>query len=99
MKQRLLTYLRTLILWLERLQKKYTGHQVEKLPYTSLSPIDDADIGEDYKTSLDWALKNRKKLNIRNIALTGPYGSGKSSIIKTYIARHNGSDLHFLDIS
>ena len=36
---------------------------------------------------LESALKNK---DIRNIALTGPYGSGKSSIIQTLMENYSG---------
>lgn len=69
------------------------------LPYTALSPIADANIDDDYKQALDWALKNRSTFDIKNIALTGPYGSGKSSILKTYITSCTDKGFHFLPIS
>ena len=68
-------------------------------PYTALSPIADANIDDDYKKALDWALKNRSKFDIKNIALAGPNGSGKSSILKTYITTNTDNSLHFLPIS
>ena len=43
---------------------------------------------------LESALKNK---DIRNIALTGPYGSGKSSIIQTLMENYSG--FHYLPIS
>lgn len=49
--------------------------------------------------ALNWALRNRKKQDIKNIALTGPYGSGKSSILKTFQNRHKVKGLKFLFIS
>lgn len=54
---------------------------------------------DDYLKALLWALKNRRKENIKNIALTGPYGSGKSSILKTFQKHYKGEDLKFLEIS
>lgn len=54
---------------------------------------------DDYLKALLWALKNRKKENIKNIALTGPYGSGKSSILRTFQKHYKGEDLKFLEIS
>lgn len=38
-----------------------------------------------YINSLFWALRNK---NVKNIALTGSYGSGKSSILKTFKEKH-----------
>lgn len=67
------------------------------LPFHSLSPVGDAEI-EQYENALLWALRNRKKKDIRNVALTGPYGSGKSSILKTFQERYK-SEFQFLNIS
>ncbi|MGY5848494.1 YobI family P-loop NTPase [Salegentibacter sp. HM20] len=67
--------------------------------YSSLSPIDDGDEKGHYSNALNWALINRKKKDIKNIALTGPYGSGKSTILKTFQKNYSGNDLKFLNIS
>ncbi len=50
--------------------------------YRDLTPTDKAEGCETYIEALEWALHNPK---IKNIALAGPYGSGKSSIIETFI--------------
>lgn len=50
--------------------------------YRDLTPTDKAKGCETYIEALEWALHNPK---IRNIALAGTYGSGKSSIIETFI--------------
>lgn len=50
-----------------------------------LAPTDKADESEIYSGALKYATDNP---NVSNIALTGPYGSGKSSIIKTFLARY-----------
>ena len=50
--------------------------------YRDLAPIDNISNGKEYLKALHWAIKNKR---IKNIALTGPYGSGKSSIINTYL--------------
>lgn len=49
--------------------------------YLDLAPTDQADEHGIYSDALMVATNNR---NVSNIALTGPYGSGKSSIIKTF---------------
>ena len=52
----------------------------------SLTPTDNAENIDTYLNSLNWALLNSKV--IKNIAISGPYGAGKSSIINTYIKRN-----------
>ena len=62
--------------------------------FQDLTPIDDVDL-TGYKEALDHAfdIKNNK---IKNIAITGSYGSGKSSILSTY---KKNSKLKFIHIS
>jgi len=50
-----------------------------------LAPIDFADEKKYYWKSLSWALNNE---NIKNVALTGSYGSGKSSVLRTFEKRY-----------
>lgn len=52
--------------------------------YKDLTPIDNINNGDEYLNALEWALNNPK---VKNIALAGPYGAGKSSIIETYLNR------------
>ena len=52
------------------------------LGYTDLAPTDDISPESEYFKALGCALSNPK---IKNIALSGPYGSGKSSIIDSYL--------------
>ncbi len=75
--------------------KSYIGdYNNTELKYEDLAPKDDVSKAEAYLTALDWALSNDK---IYNIALTGSYGSGKSSILNTY--QKNRSHNHYLNIS
>jgi hypothetical protein len=69
---------------LEAIEQKLSPNinsKESELLFEDLAPIDDANESEIYLNALNWALKNEK---VTNIALTGPYGSGKSSIIKTF---------------
>lgn len=65
--------------------------------FNTLSPTDNAENVENYIDSLDWALKNKNR--IKNIAISGAYGSGKSSVIRTFIKRNKNKDYKFLNIS
>lgn len=50
-----------------------------------------------YERALSWALNNNR---VKNIALAGAYGSGKSSIIETFIDRNkNNKGFKFLKVS
>lgn len=59
--------------------------------YVDLAPIDDADKDDVYSEALRFATNNKRVLNI---ALTGPYGSGKSSIIQSFLRRYRRPALH-----
>jgi len=61
--------------------------------YNPLSPTDNAEECEVYMDSLKWALDNKK--HIKNIAVAGSYGSGKSSLLKTFIKKQNATE-HFI---
>lgn len=61
--------------------------------YVDLAPTDAADTSGVYTEALKFATGND---GILNIALTGPYGSGKSSIIRTFLKTYNG---HVLQVS
>ena len=52
----------------------------------TLTPTDNAENIDTYLNSLKWALYNSN--TIKNIAISGPYGAGKSSIIDTYIKKN-----------
>ena len=67
---------------------KYT-----EIPFEHLAPLDSVNDPEVFK-SLDYALSQDC---IHNIAVTGNYGSGKSSVLNTYIKTHKKHK--FLNIS
>ena len=55
-----------------------------KCHFEKLSPIDDADISI-YEEAIDFAFSCP---DIKNIAISGAYGSGKSSVLATYKKKH-----------
>ncbi len=71
---------------------------LDNVGYHSLSPINNASVAP-YINALQWALDNAEKKEIYNIALTGPYGSGKSSILKTFKDKNDNEKYVFLNIS
>lgn len=77
------------------------NYSIENVETQTREVIDHNQIinNDDYLKALLWALKNRRVENIKNIALTGPYGSGKSSILKTFQRHYKSEDLKFLEIS
>ena len=50
--------------------------------YRDFAPVDYIGEESEYFSALDWALQNKR---ISNIALSAPYGAGKSSVIESYI--------------
>jgi hypothetical protein len=93
-----LKMLKKIIDWLSVQYNKFLPKNEIDLPYHSLSPTDEAEKVEDYLNTLEWTLQNRHK--IKNIAIAGPYGSGKSSVIQTFQKRHkHNNNYHFLNIS
>jgi hypothetical protein len=77
---------------IHRLEQNQTASQSTQ--FDSLTPIDNATNKEIYFIALKGALQND---DIKNIALTGTYGSGKSSIIKTF--QKNYTEYVYLNIS
>ena len=70
------------IKWLSKLELWLNRHNnPNPNGYENLTPIANADESEKYSEVLAWALKNK---NIRNIAISGAFGSGKSSILRTF---------------
>ncbi|MEZ7515910.1 YobI family P-loop NTPase [Flavobacterium frigidarium] len=84
---------------LEKLHFKFSIKNSVELDYSSLSPIANGDKEGHYSKALLWALENREEEDIKNIALTGTYGSGKSTILKTFQKNYKGTEFKFLNIS
>lgn len=81
-----------------RLRNVFTKKDDSVIPtdFSDLAPLDSIDNTSEYLNALDWALKNRR---IRNVALCGPYGAGKSSIINSYLKSHADAQQKSLRIS
>lgn len=67
---------------------------MEKHKFHHLAPTSKANI-DCYKEALDYVFEHPE---IKNIAITGTYGSGKSSIFESYV-RNNDGDLNLLYLS
>ncbi|MDB4308323.1 hypothetical protein N9919_00135 [Porticoccaceae bacterium] len=73
--------------WLEN---KISSADMES-KFMDLAPSDDADEAGIYSEAILFATNNAK---VSNIALTGPYGSGKSSIIQSFLKKYRRPALH-----
>lgn len=65
----------------------------DKYKFEKLTPMRDADISV-YKEAFDFIFENE---DIKNIAVSGAYSAGKSSILESYKAKH--TNLKFVHIS
>ncbi len=64
-----------------------------KYQFERLTPIDNANL-DIYEDALDYVFENP---DVKNVAISGAFGAGKSSILASYKKKHN--DLRFLHIS
>ena len=62
-------------------KRKVAEKSEKETPFFSLAPTRKAQNIDAYKKAMDFALSQE---DIHNIAITGPYGSGKSSFLRTY---------------
>lgn len=65
-----------------------------KIEFERLTPNDNTDLNA-YKEALDYGIKNK----MTNIALSGPYGSGKSSVIEAYKKKNNKKTFMHISLS
>lgn len=79
--------LNSILSWLEN-KDGSVGVQAK---FVDLAPTDKADKAGVYSEAILFATNNTK---VSNIALTGPYGSGKSSIIQTFLKKYRRPALH-----
>lgn len=64
-----------------------------KYRFERLTPIDNMDL-DVYEEAIDYVFNNP---DVKNVAISGAYSAGKSSVLASYKKRHN--DLRFLHIS
>ena len=64
-----------------------------KFNFQKLTPMNDADLSV-YQEAMDFVFKNE---DIKNIAVSGAYSSGKSSILESYKRKH--SEKRFIHLS
>ena len=67
-----------------------------KNKYNDLAPINTLSQDDTYIQALNWAFMNP---SIKNIALTGAYGSGKSSILLSFLEQYENIRKKTLSIS
>lgn len=67
--------------WCNKAKDKTSENQ-SQIEYVTLTPDDEIANGAEYLKALKWAIESKKA---KNIALSGPYGSGKSSVIETFL--------------
>lgn len=76
--------------------KKKKNPQESEIEYVTLTPDDKIANGAEYLNALKWAIVGKKA---RNIALSGPYGSGKSSVIETFLKNNPSIEKRSIKIS
>lgn len=65
-------------------EKPKNTEQKSQYKYHALTPIDCVENSDVYIDALEQALQHP---DVKNIAITGPYGAGKSSVIRTFFAK------------
>ena len=63
-----------------------------KYKFERLTPIDNVDL-DVYEEAINYAFENP---DIKNVAISGAYSAGKSSVLASYKKKHSG--LRFLHI-
>ena len=65
----------------------------QKIKFQKLTPTNDVELNV-YKDAFDYIFENS---DVKNIALSGPYSAGKSSVLESY--KKSNPDKKFLHIS
>lgn len=74
----------------ERRERKKVNKPIvnDNPDYKVLAPVYDASLSEETKKQLHFAILDNDE-RLKNIAITGPYGSGKSSVWKSFCRQEN----------
>ncbi len=75
-----------------------SGLHVAESPFQSLTPTENAEDIKTYSEAMDYALLSKNK-DIRNIAVTGQYGAGKSSFLRTYVKEKNKKNVLWVSLA
>lgn len=67
--------------------------ETKKYVFEKLTPVNDSDISV-YESAIDFVFNHD---DVRNVAISGAYGAGKSSVLASYKVKHSGTK--FLHIS
>ena len=78
---------------INKLEKEKTSSDAKNYKFHTLTPKNDADL-KVYESALDFVFS---KKDVKNIAISGAYGAGKSSVIESY--KEKNKDKDFLHIS
>lgn len=87
-------YIRRIAINCSRKINRWKLEETDERQISLLSPIDDFNRHKEYIIRLKNALAQP---NVFNIALTGSYGAGKSSILKTFKAYY--PEYHYVNVS
>ena len=81
--------------FIENIKEHTTPIQPES-EYQSLSPVDTIPKDSEYLKVMSWAFTTGR---VKNLAITGPYGSGKSSVIESFLKNNPSINKRSLRIS
>nr|WP_319567963.1 hypothetical protein [Cohaesibacter marisflavi] len=87
----LTNWLAVRLIGLANVLKRMGSSAARPSKFVNLAPTDQADKDGVYFEALDFATTDPK---VYNIALTGPYGSGKSSIVQSFLKKYQRPTLH-----
>lgn len=68
---------------------------MRKFAFQKLTPTEEVEL-EGYEQALNYVF-DQSNSDVKNVALTGGFGSGKSSVIRSYEKKHN--EKHFLHVA